>query len=53
MARPGVLKSDITDPVSGFFMMPSEVADKAAARPSGVGTKILIDLWLQHRDRYR
>ncbi|MBV8131388.1 MAG: glycosyltransferase family 2 protein [Alphaproteobacteria bacterium] len=39
-----LLKSDITDPVSGFFMMRSEVADKAAARLSGVGTKILIDL---------
>jgi dolichol-phosphate mannosyltransferase len=39
-----LLKSDITDPVSGFFMMRSEVADKAAARLSGVGTKILIDI---------
>ena len=39
-----LLKSDITDPVSGFFMMRSEVVDKAAARLSGVGTKILIDL---------
>lgn len=34
-----LLKSDITDPVSGFFMMRSEVANKAAARLSGVGTK--------------
>jgi len=39
-----LLKSDITDPVSGFFMMRSEVADQAATRLSGVGTKILIDL---------
>jgi dolichol-phosphate mannosyltransferase len=39
-----LLKSDITDPVSGFFMMRSEIADKAAARLSGVGTKILIDI---------
>ena len=39
-----LLKSDITDPVSGFFMMRSEVADKAAVRLSGVGTKILTDL---------
>ena len=39
-----LLKSDITDPVSGFFMIRSEVADKVAARLSGVGTKILIDL---------
>src|SRR6516225_5272228 len=39
-----LLKSDVTDPVSGFFMTRSEVADKAASRLSGVGTKILIDL---------
>jgi dolichol-phosphate mannosyltransferase len=39
-----LLKSDITDPVSCFFMMRSEVADEAAARLSGVGTKILFDL---------
>jgi dolichol-phosphate mannosyltransferase len=39
-----LVKSNITDPVSGFFMLRSEVADKAAARLSGVGTKILIDL---------
>jgi dolichol-phosphate mannosyltransferase len=39
-----LLRSDITDPVSGFFMMRSEIADKAAAHLSGVGTKILIDL---------
>ena len=39
-----LLKCDITDPVSGFFMMRSEVADKAAARLSGVGTRFLIDL---------
>ena len=50
LSRAGVLlarvrlKSDITDPVSGFFMIRSEVADKVAARLSGVGTKILIDL---------
>jgi dolichol-phosphate mannosyltransferase len=39
-----LLKSDITDPVIGFFMIRSEVADKVAARLSGVGTKIRIDL---------
>jgi dolichol-phosphate mannosyltransferase len=39
-----LLKSDIEDPVSGFFMMRSEIADRAATRLSGVGTKILIDL---------
>jgi dolichol-phosphate mannosyltransferase len=39
-----LLRCNITDPVSGFFMMRSEVADRAAVRLSGVGTKILIDL---------
>lgn len=48
-----LLKSDITDPVSGFFMMRSEVVEKAAARLSGVGTKILIDLCARRLDRYR
>jgi dolichol-phosphate mannosyltransferase len=38
-----LLKSHITDPVSGFFMMRSEVVERAAGRLSGVGTKILID----------
>ena len=39
-----LLQSDITDPVSGFFMMRSEVMDNAAVRLSGVRTKILIDI---------
>ena len=39
-----LLQSDITDPVSGFFMMRSEVMDNATVRLSGVGTKILIDI---------
>jgi dolichol-phosphate mannosyltransferase len=39
-----LLKSTITDPVSGFFMMRRAVADAAAPLLSGVGTKILIDL---------
>ncbi|HEY3911313.1 MAG TPA: glycosyltransferase [Stellaceae bacterium] len=39
-----VLKSEMSDPVSGFFMMRRAVADAAAPRLSGVGTKILIDL---------
>jgi dolichol-phosphate mannosyltransferase len=39
-----LLKSEITDPVSGFFMMRHAVADAAAPLLSGVGTKILIDL---------
>ncbi len=39
-----LLKSELSDPVSGFFMVRREIVDAAAGRLSGVGTKILIDL---------
>jgi dolichol-phosphate mannosyltransferase len=35
---------EVSDPVSGFFMLRREVAEAAAPRLSGVGTKILIDI---------
>lgn len=35
---------DISDPVSGFFMLRRAVVDAVAPRLSGVGTKILIDI---------
>ena len=35
---------EISDPVSGFFMLRREVIDLVAPRLSGVGTKILIDI---------
>jgi len=35
---------DVSDPVSGFFMLRREVVDLVAPRLSGVGTKILIDI---------
>src|SRR5580704_17540 len=35
---------EVSDPVSGFFMLRREVADAVAPRLSGVGTKILIDI---------
>lgn len=35
---------EVSDPVSGFFMLRREVIDLAAPRLSGVGTKILIDI---------
>lgn len=43
-----MVKCKITDPVSGFFMMRSEVAERAAEKLSGVGMKILIDLLASH-----
>jgi dolichol-phosphate mannosyltransferase len=35
---------DVSDPVSGFFMLRRGVVDAAAPRLSGVGSKILIDI---------
>jgi dolichol-phosphate mannosyltransferase len=35
---------EVSDPVSGFFMLRREVIDLVAPRLSGVGTKILIDI---------
>ncbi len=39
-----LIKTDISDPGSGFFMLSREVANRVAPHLSGVGTKILIDI---------
>jgi len=39
-----VLRATVTDPMSGFFMLPRAVFDRAAPRLSAVGFKILLDL---------
>ncbi|HTZ35214.1 MAG TPA: glycosyltransferase family 2 protein [Stellaceae bacterium] len=39
-----LLKAEIADPASGFFMLRRELFDDLVPRLSGVGTKILIDL---------
>ncbi len=39
-----VLRVEVTDPMSGFFMLPRAVFDRAAPRLSAVGFKILLDL---------
>jgi dolichol-phosphate mannosyltransferase len=39
-----VLKTEVADPASGFFMLRRDLFDKLVPRLSGVGTKILIDL---------
>lgn len=36
--------SDVTDPLSGFFMLTRELYDKIKYKVSGVGFKILIDI---------
>jgi dolichol-phosphate mannosyltransferase len=40
-----VLRAELTDPVSGFFMARREVFEAAMRRLSGIGNKILIDLF--------
>ena len=40
-----IVKAGITDPMSGFFMIRREAFDDAARRLSGVGFKILFDLF--------
>ena len=39
-----VLRADVTDPMSGFFMLPRTVFDRAAPRLSAIGFKILLDI---------
>lgn len=43
LARP-VLRVPISDPMSGFFMLPRTVFDRAARRLSAMGFKILLDI---------
>ena len=39
-----VLRTDVSDPMSGFFMLKREVFDRAARRLSAMGFKILLDI---------
>ncbi len=39
-----VLRADVADPMSGFFMLPRAVFNRAAPRLSAIGFKILLDL---------
>jgi dolichol-phosphate mannosyltransferase len=39
-----VLRTRVTDPMSGFFMLPRTVFEQAAPRLSAIGFKILLDL---------
>jgi len=39
-----VLRAQVNDPMSGFFMLPRAVFDRAAPRLSAIGFKILLDL---------
>jgi dolichol-phosphate mannosyltransferase len=48
-----VLKSDVSDPVSGFFALRREVLDTVAPKLSTQGFKILFDLISAHGGRLR
>ena len=39
-----VLRTEVADPMSGFFMLPRTVFDQAAPRLSAIGFKILLDV---------
>ena len=39
-----VLRTHVTDPMSGFFMLPRTVFERAAPRLSAIGFKILLDV---------
>ena len=39
-----VIRADVADPMSGFFMLPRTVFDRAAPRLSAIGFKILLDV---------
>ena len=39
-----VLRQDVSDPMSGFFMLRREVLDGSVRRLSGIGFKILLDI---------
>ena len=41
-----VLKADVADPMSGFFMLRRSFFDQAVRQMSGLGFKILIDLFV-------
>jgi dolichol-phosphate mannosyltransferase len=44
-----VLKSDVRDPLSGFFMIRRRIVDETAKRLSGIGFKVLLDLLASSR----
>lgn len=48
-----ILRAEVSDPVSGFFMVRREVVERAAPRLSVTGFKILFDLIASTRDPLR
>jgi dolichol-phosphate mannosyltransferase len=48
-----VVPADLTDPMSGFFMMRRSVLDGTVHNLSAIGFKILTDLFASHREPLR
>ena len=48
-----VLKADLSDPMSGFFMLKREVLEKTVRRLSGIGFKILFDIFASAPEKLR
>lgn len=48
-----VIKADLKDPMSGFFMLRAEVLQRCVRELSGVGYKILLDLFATHPEPLR
>jgi len=50
-----ILRAEVSDPMSGFFMMRRSAFDRSVRRLSGIGFKILIDLFASSPEplRYR
>ncbi len=48
-----ILRADLTDPVSGFFMAKREVFEGAIRNLSGIGNKILVDVFASSNRRLK
>ncbi len=48
-----LIRADLKDPMSGFFMLRAEVLHQCVRRLSGVGFKILLDIFATHPGRLR
>jgi dolichol-phosphate mannosyltransferase len=48
-----VIKADLKDPMSGFFMLRAEVLQDCVRALSGVGYKILLDIFATHPEPLR
>lgn len=48
-----VCRADLTDPLSGFFMLRRPVLDKVVYSLSGLGSKILVDIFTSSRRSLR